>query len=139
MHVPSREREKNPLVINKLKAEHKHFLDIAPEKPGQALEGTGSLLFDNENKKIFVNVSVRADKGLMASFLKKFNALSKTPYKSVLWDSVDRNNNDVYHTNVVMAILRDHVVLCTESIKDSTERNNVIKEISDKSLNKRPR
>ena len=34
MHVPSREREKNPLVINKLKAEHKHFLDIAPEKPG---------------------------------------------------------------------------------------------------------
>lgn len=96
-------------------------------------------MFDNENKKIFVNVSVRADKGLMASFLKKFNALSKTPYKSVLWDSVDRNNNDVYHTNVVMAILRDHVVLCTESIKDSTERNNVIKEISDKSLNKRPR
>lgn len=103
------------------------------------MEGTGSLLFDNENKKIFVNISVRADVGLMASFLNKFNALSKTPYKSVLWDSVDRNNNDVYHTNVVMAILRDHVVLCTDSIKDSTERNNVIKEITDKALNKRPR
>ncbi len=120
MLAPSREREKNPLIINKKKSEYKHFIDVTPEKPGQALEGTGSLLFDNENKKVFVNISVRADANLLESFLTKFNALSKTPYTSVTWHSVDRNLNAVYHTNVVMAILRDHVVLCTDSIRDAT-------------------
>jgi len=42
----------------------------------------------------------------------------------------------VYHTNVVMAILREHVVLCTESIRDSVERERVVREISKA---KRPR
>ena len=50
---------------------------------------------------------------------------------------MDPSGNPVYHTNVVMAILREHVVLCTESIRDSVERERVVREIS--SAAKRPR
>ncbi len=61
---------------------------------------------------------MRADKELLDEFVKKYNTFSKTPYKCVQWRSVDPNNNPVYHTNVVMAILKDHTILATESIAD---------------------
>ena len=54
MRVPSREREKNPLIIKQEGQKYKHFIDIKRKTPETALEGTGSLLFDGENKKIFV-------------------------------------------------------------------------------------
>ena len=84
--------------------------------PEQALEGTGSLLFDVQNKKVYCQLSERADEQLLSQFMIQFNKLSKTPYRSVVWRSVDQKNNPIYHTNVVMAIFRDHVVLCTDSI-----------------------
>lgn len=39
------------------------------------------------------------------------------------------DGSPVYHTNVVQAILSEHVVLCTESIHDYDERMKVIEEI----------
>ncbi len=56
----------------------------------------------------------------------EFNKNSKNPYTSVVWHSVDPQGNAVYHTNVVMGIFQDHVVLCTESIRDENERQRVI-------------
>jgi len=38
-----------------------------------------------------------------------------------------------------MAILKDHVVLCTESIRDEEQRKKVIEEIVSESLNVKPR
>jgi hypothetical protein len=61
MRVPSREKEKNPKIISEQGAKYKHFLEVKRQEPDQALEGTGSLLFDVDNKKVFVNISVRAD------------------------------------------------------------------------------
>ena len=139
MKAPTREREKNPVIIEKLKREYKYFIDLPRKKPEQALEGTGSLLFDNENKKVFVNISVRADSDLLSDFMEHFNNLSKTSYTPCEWESVDRDGNPVYHTNVVMAILRDHVVLCTESIRDKRQRDKVISAITQQAQNNRPR
>ena len=65
MRVPSREKEKNPEIIQREGANYKHFLEVKRGNPDQALEGTGSLLFDVENKKIFCNISVRADEALL--------------------------------------------------------------------------
>lgn len=48
-------------------------------------------------------------------------------------------NNPIYHTNVVMAILRDHVILCLDSIRDQQEKERVIKEINDPALNRKPK
>ena len=92
-----------------------------------------------ENKKIFCNLSVRADETLLEKFLSDFNKLSKVPYKTVTWRSVDPSVDPVYHTNVVMAILRDHVILCTESIRDRAERERVVEEIQGSRRNRKPR
>lgn len=103
------------------------------------MEGTGSLLFDEENKKIYCELSVRADETLLNEFVQKYNTYSKTPYRVVQWRSVDPKGNPVYHTNVVMAILKDHTILATDSIADKQERERVIKEITDPSNNIRPK
>ena len=94
------------------------------------MEGTGSLLFDVKNKKIYCELSVRADPTLFCDFIGQFNKLSKNPYKAVVWHSYDPKGNPVYHTNVVMAILKDHVILCTDSITDAKEKENVVKELT---------
>jgi hypothetical protein len=97
------------------------------------------LIFDPENKKIYCELSVRADELLLKEFLSEFNKLSKNPYRTVVWRSVDPSNNPVYHTNVVMAALKDHVILCTDSIRDKAERERVVSEITDPKLNKKPK
>jgi hypothetical protein len=131
MRVPSREKEKNPLVVKEIgQTQYKHFIDLPRRQPDQALEGTGSLLFDVENRKVYCQLSVRADPELLQDFIKAYNLVSKRPYSSVTWHSVDPQGNAVYHTNVVMAILKDHVVLCTESIRDQKEREHVVREIT---------
>jgi hypothetical protein len=76
MKAPTREREKNPTLIKKESVAYSNFLDLPRSDPNQALEGTGSLLFDNLNKKLFVNLSVRADEQLLAQFMKEYNKLS---------------------------------------------------------------
>eukprot|EP00347_Sterkiella_histriomuscorum_P004730 403359327 len=136
MKADTREREKNPTLIKTESQNYKHFLDVQRKDPNQALEGTGSLLFDNLNKKVYVNISIRADEKLLQEFVEEYNKLSaKSQYRSVVWNSVDQNGNPVYHTNVVMAIFENHVVLCTDSIRDSAQKQRVIKEITDPALN----
>jgi len=57
MKVPSREAEKNPTIIDQIgKASYKNFIDLLRIEPFQALEGTGSLLFDNRNKKVYCSL-----------------------------------------------------------------------------------
>ncbi len=52
-----RRLERNPKIIEDLKKEYKHFIDLTEyEKKGEYLEGTGSLLVDNLNKKFYCNL-----------------------------------------------------------------------------------
>ena len=53
MKNPSREAEKNPIIIKSEGKNYKHFYEMKRHHSNQALEGTGSLLFDVENKKIY--------------------------------------------------------------------------------------
>ncbi|CDW85066.1 amidinotransferase [Stylonychia lemnae] len=135
MKAETREREKNPLIIQQEGVNYKNYIDLRKFEYSTALEGTGSLIFDTTNKKIYVNLSERADASLLTEFVEKFNKISQNPYKSVVFNAVDAKNNPIYHTNVIMALLKDHALLCTESIKDEEERQRVIREITDESLN----
>jgi len=58
----------------------------------------------------------------------KFRALDDrySEFRAITWHSSDRKGTPIYHTNVVMAVLRDHVLLCLDSIKDPKERDEVI-------------
>lgn len=139
MKAPTREAEKNPHILFEAGKHYKDFIEIKRQDPNNVLEGTGSLLFDEVNKKVYVNLSERADEKVFNEFLSQFNKISKSPYKGVTFRACDKEGNPVYHTNVVMAILKDHVVLCTQSITNEEERANIIKELTDASLNAKPK
>ena len=77
MKTPSRRGEVNPKIIKEIGQNYKNVRVIKPASKNQALEGTGSLIFDNQYRKVYCCLSERADKDTLSKFMKEFNAGSK--------------------------------------------------------------
>jgi len=84
------------------------------------LEGTGSMIIDHENKIIYACLSARTNKTLLEQFAQAHG------YTAVSFHSTDDKGVEVYHTNVIMHLGADYAVICLESIKDGTERKQVV-------------
>jgi hypothetical protein len=69
MKAETREREKNPLIIETEGKNYKNHIDIERKDRSTSLEGTGSLIYDTINKKIYLNLSERADAGILEQFI----------------------------------------------------------------------
>ena len=76
------------------------------------LEGTGSIVFDHENKIAYACRSNRTNVNLL-----KF-VCQKLGYSLAEFDAVDGNGIPIYHTNVMMWIGTEVAAICSESIKD---------------------
>lgn len=100
-----------------------------PAKEGEYLEGTGSLIFDQQNKKVYCCLSERASLETLNNFIKKLNDFSDKPYRLITFHAVDSNGVPIYHTNCIMSILNKHTVCCLDTIKDKKERNLLEKEL----------
>lgn len=90
------------------------------EENPQFLEGTGSMIFDRPNRIVYACLSERTD----AKLIDKFNVLMDTD--SILFHSVDKSGVPIYHTNVMMALGEDFVVICLESIPNENEKKKVL-------------
>jgi hypothetical protein len=93
------------------------------EKQNRFLEGTGSMVFDHENKIAYATLSERTDKGLFLQFCKDFD------FKPVYFSAnqmVDGKRLPIYHTNVMMCIGDQFSVVCLDAIDHIGERNKVI-------------
>ena len=90
------------------------------EEDEMYLEGTGSLVLDRVNKIAYACHSVRTE----ARILDKWAILNG--YDTVLFHANDREGNPIYHTNVMMAMGKDYVVVCSESISKDDEKKEVI-------------
>ena len=84
------------------------------------LEGTGSMVFDRENKLVFACRSPRTDESILQEFCKA------TSFRPIVFDSFDSNGDAIYHTNVMMAMGHDFAVICLSSIRDDEQRYDVI-------------
>ena len=98
------------------------------------LESTGVFIFDHEYKIAYMSVSPRADATLAKEVCDKLG------YKLITFTSYDKKG-PIYHTNVMLSIGENIVIVCSESIKCDTERKQVLdnlqssnKEIVDISL-----
>ncbi len=91
------------------------------EQSGHFLEGTGSMVMDYVNRKVYANPSPRTDEFVIDRFCREMN------FRKVMFTSVDEEGQDIYHTNVVMCIGTGYVVICLESIVDEAERINVMR------------
>ena len=121
------ERRNDILEILKRNFSVKEIIDFsAPENDGKFLEGTGSMIFDHDNKLAYGSVSLRLDEKLFREFCEKFG------FTPVVFHSYQTANNErlpIYHTNVMMCVADQFVVICLDCIDDETERVNVVNAI----------
>ncbi len=89
------------------------------EEENLFLEGTGSMILDRVNKVVYACRSPRTCEKVLADFCKQLQ------YTSVLFDAVDENGLQIYHTNVMMSIGTRFAFVCLESISDTSSRKNV--------------
>lgn len=94
------------------------------EKQNQFLEGTGSLVLDRINRKAYANLSSRTHKKPLQDFI------GKLEFDPVYFIATDKSGNEIYHTNVLMAIGEKTAVVCDEIIKDEAERKNLLRQLS---------
>ena len=90
------------------------------------LEGTGSMVLDRVNKKLYASLSDRTDKSIILDFSEKMN------YKPIIFSSFQTVNNDrlkIYHTNVMMSIGDKFAAIGLNSIDDISERDLVLNEL----------
>jgi len=90
------------------------------------LEGTGSMIFDHDNKIAYGSVSLRLDEKLFREFCSKYGF---TPVVFHSYQTVGEERLPIYHTNVMMCVADKFVVICLDCIDDEAERNNVIETI----------
>jgi len=118
MYAPNRRPEKRDDIIKMLAEKFlvKNVQDWSEfEVEGKFLEGTGSMVIDHENKVIYSCYSPRTD----VSILEKFANANK--YRAIIFFASDKNDQAVYHTNVVMTLAEDFAILCEEAIEEEWE------------------
>lgn len=90
------------------------------EAKGRILEGTGSMIFDRENKIAYACISERTDSELFEEFCESIG------YTPVSFVALDKSGAPIYHTNVMMALGDQYVVICLECIVDAIEKGKVL-------------
>jgi hypothetical protein len=125
MLAENRRKERRDDIIKDL-GKCAFILDLSDnEKKNKFLEGTGSIVFDYENKIAYANISPRTNKQLLDDLC------SQLDYRSITFKAVDTRGADIYHTNVLMCIGEGFAVLCTDCIPDKNDREKVIRSLLD--------
>jgi len=126
MLAKNRRQERNHEVIAFLDEQlpAKQIRDYtAYEIQDLAMEGTGSLIFDYLNKRVFASVSPRTEPEIM---LKISNDLGFEP---ILFDAFDMNDHAYYHTNVILSIGTKYALICADAIPED-QREKVLESLS---------
>ena len=109
--------EKNRYLIN-------NVIDYSSaEESNIFLEGTGSIVLDRLNRKAYCAVSERSNEELLIEFCEDFEY---TPVVFNAFQSVNEARELIYHTNVMMCVADNFVIICLDCIDDKKQRNNVI-------------
>lgn len=126
MYAPNRREEKRDEILQELSVKYK-ITDVEDWSEYEAenffLEGTGSMIFDHENKIVYACLSARTHKPLLETFARAHG------YRPVYFEASDEAGTPIYHTNVMMHIGTTYAVICLESIKNMTERIRVAEQL----------
>jgi len=125
-------------AVNRRKEKKQHVLEILKEKfvisgitdlstyetDDRFLEGTGSMVLDRDNRVAYACISPRTDLELFNEFCKQLG------YTAVSFYAKDLNGIDIYHTNVMMCVADQFVVVCLDSIQDNSEREMLVQKLT---------
>jgi len=126
MYAENRRLERRPEVIKFLEDEGFNIDNIvdysSAESENKFLEGTGSMILDRENRIAYCSISKRSNEELFIEFCEDFEF---TPVLFNSYQSVGDKRLPIYHTNVMMCVATNYVVICLDSIDDKKQRKNV--------------
>lgn len=115
MESPTRRHERRDDILSILSKDYGYVLNRKLEifeGQGKALEGTGSLILDHNNKLAYAAISSRTDKEALLSF----EAISG--YLVVPFRANGPDGEPIYHTNVMMALGPDFALIGTDTIEN---------------------
>jgi len=126
MCAENRRMERRPEVLDFLENEGFTISNIvdysSAESENKFLEGTGSMILDRENRLAYCSISNRSNEDLFIEFCEDFEF---TPIIFNSFQSVGNKRLPIYHTNVMMCVATDYVIVCLDSIDDKKQRKNV--------------
>jgi hypothetical protein len=121
MNATSRRRERDLKLPLELSEKFPEVYDFTfYEKQHKFLEGTGSVVFDHEQKIAFAVLSERTHKDVLEDLCNHLG------YESCSFYAFDKDGKAVYHTNVVMFIGDKIAAVCADSIFDLDDRNRLL-------------
>ncbi len=124
MMAPIRRHERRMDFITSLEKDHgfivNNVVDLSHFENQQLfLEGTGSMVIDYQARVAYGNTSARTHADL---FQKACDILSLEP---CVFQAVDEEGLDIYHTNVLMCVATKFAVICLEAIPHEDQRQQV--------------
>ncbi|MAF83795.1 MAG: amidinotransferase [Chromatiales bacterium] len=125
LEAPSRRDERRIDIIDTLSVKYGFtvgkVLDLSVyEREGRFLEGTGSMVLDRVNRVAYAALSTRTHLDLLHIFA------NEVGYDICAFDTLDGNDRPIYHTNVMLAIGGQFVVICAAAIAGSGQREAVL-------------
>ena len=132
MFAKNRRLERNENILKFLESNNIKITSIfdytIAEKNKQYLEGTGSMVLDRINKKVYASISERTSEILIDEFCEDFNYM---PIVFKSYQSDDNVRKLIYHTNVMMCIAYKYSIICLDSIDCNIEKNKVLESLKD--------
>ncbi len=126
MQADNRRMERRMDLLERIKEKFQitHINDLSIfEREEKFLEGTGSMVLDRESRIAYACLSPRTDLDVLSSFC------LQSGFRPVYFHSLDQYGQEIYHTNVMMCVGTQFVVICLETIRDQKERELVVQTI----------
>jgi hypothetical protein len=123
MYAQNRRLERRSDIIEMLKQSYRvqDIVDYSGlEQDHIYLEGTGAMVLDHFDRVAYAVQSKRANSLALERFCTHFN------YEPMLFDAFNSAGESVYHTNVLMCIATEFVLMAPSMIKNTPRREEII-------------
>ena len=129
MFSENRRKEKRKDILEKLDNEYeiKKIIDFSSyETDSIFLEGTGSMVLDRQHKICYASLSERTNEIAIKNFCEK---AFYTPIIFKSYQKVGAKKKLIYHTNVMMCVAEEYVLICLDLVHNKDEKKNIINTI----------
>lgn len=123
MYARNRRDERRQDIIEFLKRQYRvrNVIDYSGfEYDNQFLEGTGAMVLDHVERVAYAARSNRMHTPVLSHFCNHFS------YEPLIFDAETQQGVAVYHTNVLMCIGSDYVLIGLDMIKDEAQRSMIV-------------
>jgi len=124
--ISVRSRERREDIVEELKMRIGYKIDeglIPQESMGKALEGTGSLVLDHQNKIAYAALSPRTDESVLDDWCRR------SGFTKSVFSAYGDDGTLVYHTNVLMTMADNYVIIALDTITDPEERRTIVEQL----------